>query len=148
MKTKSTKHELSQDDNLPLLDIQKATAEELYSTGHTFYRQGNYAEATHFFRVMTNLVPQDHRGWMGLGASLQMENEFNGAIEAYILADISCPGKDPRIPLHAAECFWSMKKKKEAKKALRAARNRAEAKNELRLLGKIDVFETMWNKVH
>lgn len=143
MKTKSTKQDLPPEDNVSA--VADAAAEELYLAGFTFYRQGNYAEATHFFRVMSSLFPRDPRGWMGLGASLQMGQLFEEAIEAYMLADAADPSGDPRAPLHAAECYWSMKRQKEANKALAAARRRAEGRQEQKVLQKIGVFEMMWS---
>ncbi len=120
---------------------QEETFEELYGMAYLLFQQGKYPYAVHTFRLLTALAPEDSRIWFGLGASLQMSQAYQEAIEAFILADAWSTTKDPRPPFHAAECCISMGKNKEAQKALVEAKKRAINENTPPLLDRITLYE-------
>ncbi len=127
-------------------NLSENAIEGLYNTAYTFFRQGKYERATHFFRLLSIAAPEESRSWFGLASSLQMETKYREALEAFVLADAYHEGEDPRIPFHAAECYMSRGEEKQAQKALQVAKHRAQQSNNTLLLDRITVYENRRNE--
>lgn len=86
-----------------LRGLTDANMEALYALAYSEYNQANYDKALDLFRMLCNLDHLEHRFWLGLGATRQMQRDYQHAIEAYVMAmmlDID----QPIPPLHMAEC--------------------------------------------
>lgn len=125
------------------MTLSNASIETLYSIAHNHYGQGKYAEAVDLFRLATIADVKSRKCWMGLGASYQMCKKYVEAIEAYELAAALEP-TDPHVHVHAANCFSSLGKKKEALFALDCAERASKLKHDDNLLAHIRLMRTMW----
>lgn len=94
--------------------------ESLYSFAFGFYQNGKYEEAIRFFRFLTVADATTKKHWMGLGASYQMQQQFEKALQSYGFAGLLDP-QDPQAPFHAAECLISLAELTRAAEALEAA---------------------------
>src|SRR5262249_44681791 len=81
---------------------------------------GKYGEATALFRTLTVESPRGRKFWMGLGASLQMDKNYQDALYAYELAALLNPD-DPQVHIRAADCFFTQGLAKEGLLALDCA---------------------------
>lgn len=91
--------------------------EALYAMAFNFYRSGRYDEALKIFRGLCLFDQLEPKYWVGLGATLQMLNQFPEAVQAYAYAgtlDIT----DPKPAFHAAECYIALNDKENAISAL------------------------------
>ncbi len=119
---------------------------EMYAFAYNLYERGKYEDATNFFQLLTLLDTYARRNWMGLGATLQMNQEYAKAAEAYAFAAI-LDKDDPFAHMYAAECFSSQDKIAEAMQALNSAEITAKAdKKYVKVLSRIVLLREAWNK--
>lgn len=116
--------------------------EDLYAAGFALYEGGKYSEAADCFRVLTTEEPGDRRFWMGLGAAHQLLENYELSLQAYACAAELEP-KNPKIHMHAAECFWALGNKSQAEEALVSASSFAE---DPKLLMKLEVMKETWSR--
>ena len=93
--------------------------EAIYTLGHGFYNSGKYEDALNAFKFLTFYDHLEKRWWMGLGATRQMMEDFEGAVMAYSYTAM-LNVEDPLPHLHAAECLLALEKYEEADSALSA----------------------------
>jgi len=101
----------------------KFSQEELYSEGYHFYEKGDYAKALPFFKYLTVTEPFEERYWRGLGATLQMNKNYEDALLAWSMSAI-LKESDPLPHVFAAECLLLLENKEEASKALKTAKRK------------------------
>lgn len=102
------------------MGLHEGTLDTLYSLGHQQYERGEHEDAEKTFAVLCLADHRSSRAWLGLGATRQKRGDLGGAITAYsMLAEVG--GRDPRAPLHAAECYIAMGMWDEAVAGLEAA---------------------------
>lgn len=123
------------------------TAEHLeafYTIAFDYYDNGKYREATNFFRFLTTIDHMNKKHWVGLGASLQMLNEYAQAINAYALAAL-LDEKDPYVPFYAAECCFGMGDTQRGLQALDSADGLAEGDDSFKgLRNKLSALREAW----
>jgi type III secretion system low calcium response chaperone LcrH/SycD len=88
------------------MNVSQDSIEALYFIAYGCYNQGKYDDAVYYFRTLTSLDTRTKKHWMGLGASLQMQKNYQKAIEAYENAAAIDP-TDPYVHFHAADCLHS-----------------------------------------
>lgn len=81
--------------------------EAVYSLGYNQYKQGKFAEATRYFQFLTFYNHYEPRYSKALGASLQMQERYTDAINAYTMA-IIMDAMDPEPMLRMAECLIAL----------------------------------------
>lgn len=84
------------------LGVSAETMETVYSLAYTYYNQGKIEEATGLFRYLYSLNGFVFKYALGLGACLQFQKDYLGAVQVYMGAAIVEP-KDPSPFFHAAE---------------------------------------------
>ena len=120
--------------------------EAFYTIAFDFYENGNYREATNFFRFLTSLDHMNKKHWMGLGAALQMLKEYDKAINAYAIAAL-LDQQDPHVPFYAAECCFSMGDTGRGLEALDAADELSVADDNFKgLRTQLSVLRDAWAK--
>lgn len=102
------------------------SAEMLYHLAYELYRNGKYSDAEDCFKLLTGHRLEDRKLWMGLGASYQMQNKHEEALECYSIAAIQDPN-DPYVHWYAAQCLFSQNNLPKALEALKSARVVAKA---------------------
>jgi type III secretion system low calcium response chaperone LcrH/SycD len=117
----------------------------LYVVGYQLYENGKYREAVDVFRVLTVLDQTERKYWMGLGASLHMQKEYDRALQCYGYAAL-LNENDPYAHFHAAECFLVQGKREEAYHVLEVAKSVALHNKEKynQLLEKIELIRDTW----
>lgn len=117
----------------------------LYGMAYHFYRNGKYEESRRFFRFLTLFDALDRRCWMGLAASYHMLKDYSAAIECYSVAAVQNPN-DPYAHWHAAECFFSIGKTKEALEALDSALTVSKkSDSHLPLVSQLELVQQAWH---
>lgn len=100
--------------------FSQETVGALYAFGYGFYQNGKFDKSIHFFRFLTLIDMHTRKHWMGLGASYQMDKQYERALQCFGYAAILNPN-DLYAHFYAAECFLSLNQKEEANKALNSA---------------------------
>lgn len=107
------------------LNISPEASEALYHHAFTYYKQGQYQEAEPLFQLLTVINTRQAKYWMGLGACCQMKQNYSEAIKSYELAVAITP-EDPRIHIHASDCFFAMGQSENGLFALECAERAAQ----------------------
>jgi type III secretion system low calcium response chaperone LcrH/SycD len=123
------------------MKLTQDSIEALYFTAFTCYNQGKFADAAGYFRLLTTHDPKTKKHWMGLAASLQMQKQFQRAIEAYEIAAALEPA-DPYVHFQAAHCLQSLGHAKDALFALDCA------KRALKLNPATDSLKNLLKHIH
>jgi type III secretion system low calcium response chaperone LcrH/SycD len=99
--------------------LSEKDMEAIYSIGYSYYNNAKYAKALDIFRFLCFYDHLERRWWMGLGATQQMMQDFEAAVNAYRYAAL-LDVEDPTAHLHAADCFMAVGNHEEAESALMA----------------------------
>jgi type III secretion system low calcium response chaperone LcrH/SycD len=78
--------------------------DHVYAMAYHHYENGKYGEAINLFRFLTLFDLQARRNWIGLGASQQMQKEYDEAIKSYTFAALM-DDRDPYVFLYIAHCW-------------------------------------------
>ncbi len=103
------------------IELSKESIEALYFMAYGCYNQGKLEDAANYFRFLTRLDTRTKKHWMGLAASLQMQKQFQKAIQAYEIAAALEP-TDPYVHFHAANCLHDLGNVKDALFALECSK--------------------------
>lgn len=121
--------------------------ESFYAVAFSFYENGKYPEAINFFRFLTTIDLTKKKHWVGLGASLQMLQEQEQAINAYTIAALLDPA-DPYIPFYAAECCFKLGDTKRGLDALDSAEELAGTDDKFKGLRKrLYILREAWTSI-
>jgi type III secretion system low calcium response chaperone LcrH/SycD len=113
----------------------------LYSSAFALYEAKRYDLCTEVFKKLCLESPLEAPFWRGLASSLQMQLKWKESLHAWGMCAL-LQDTDPLPHFHAAECFFSLGEKKDAKKALDQALKRI-SDSEEDLLEKITFFTTL-----
>lgn len=118
-----------------------------YYMAYQLYQKQHYREAVHFFRYLTLIDATETKYWIGLGASLQMQKEYQRALESYVCAQaLHGDQPDPYLYLHAADCYFALNQIEQGLKALEGAKESAKKKNNKQVLNHVDLMTKVWNQ--
>ena len=121
--------------------------EEIHHIAFYLYQDQQYDKAIHFFRLLTTINPLETKYWKGLGASLQLSNKYEEAIESYISAILLSPIKpDPYLYIHAADCYFALNRVKQGLKALDGARASAKEQKNTQVVNHTLLMQELWSK--
>lgn len=101
----------------PNLTLSEEEVERMYAFGFAQYGSGNWNEAADCFRLLCTRRPMEPKFWFALGATLQEAGSYQDALNSWAMAAL-LKKEDPYPHFHAAECCFSLKKSKDAAKAL------------------------------
>ncbi|MEJ2044097.1 MAG: SycD/LcrH family type III secretion system chaperone [Reinekea sp.] len=100
--------------------MSKEEMEAVYTIAYNLYSQNHLEESEKMFRFLCLYGHLDKRNWMGLGACLQQQKKYEGAVQAYsYLAVLDVENPEP--PLHAAYCYLAMNELDRAESGIEAA---------------------------
>lgn len=144
------KFHLQKELNLRTLMIKdsinsKEAMSALYAIGFQLYENGKYREAIDVFRVLTVLDVSERKYWLGLGASFQMQKDYDCALQSYGYAAL-LNENDPYAHFHAAECFLAQKEIEKGCQVLEVAKSVALLNKEKynSLLTQIELMQNAW----
>jgi type III secretion system low calcium response chaperone LcrH/SycD len=128
-----------------LSQMTEEKIQDLYFLAFSLYREERYQDASYFFRLLAVAQPSDAKNWKGLGACLQMVQEYEDALHCYMSAQILNQEKpDPYLYVHAADCYFALKQKESGLKTLEAARLAAEETQDRRVLQHVALMRELW----
>lgn len=81
--------------------------EKYYDRGHQLYKAGRYKAAMSYFKVLTNIKPQNAKYLMATGACHHMLKEYSTAMDYYTFAAIM-DDQNPVPQYHIAGCMIKM----------------------------------------
>lgn len=129
----------------PFAQTSEEKIKELYAFAYSFYREKQYEEANPFFRFLVLCRPSEAKYWKGFAACLQMQREYEEAINCYLYAQMLNQDKpDPYLYVHAADCYLALKRVESGLKALEAARISAEDIQDQRVLRHVALMRDLW----
>jgi secretion system chaperone SscA len=127
--------------------VPETKIQEIYALAYLLYQNQQYLEASHFFRLLVVARPAEVKFWKGLGACLQMQKDYEGALNCYMCCTQLIPQdqSDPYVYVQAADCYFALKQKKAALRALEEARLRGEKKKDQAILQHVAFMHQMWS---
>lgn len=131
---------MSLNPNLTLTDDE---VERTYAFGFAQYGSGNWNEAADCFRLLCTRRPFEPKYWFALGATLQEAGSYQDALNSWAMASL-LKTEDPYPHFHAAECCFSLKKHKDASKALNESQQRINDEPTHPLKAKITALKEQW----
>lgn len=135
------------EEKKPFAHISEEKINEMYALAYFLYRQKHFFDSSCIFRQLTVARPAVSRYWKGLGACLQMEKEYEDALNCYASAQLlNGKNPDPYLYLHAADCYFALSNKENGCIALKSARQSAEKINDQRLLHHVKLMQEIWSK--
>ena len=132
----------------PFEQISKEKEEEMYALAYQFYQQRHYQEASHLFRLLVECSPHEGKFWKGLGASLQMQKDYEEALNCYCCCAQLSPQyqQDPYLYVQTADCYFALNQKEAGLKALEAAHTIACKMNHSSVLQHVAFMQQMWSE--
>lgn len=103
-----------------LLDISDEVLERYYAATIQLLEQKRWDEARDAFLFLTFLNPCMHNFWMGLGIAEQWRKQYEAALLAYSMAEIT-DSQDPAVYANSYQCNLALGKKEEAAHSLKQA---------------------------
>ena len=97
--------------------LEQKDMNAIYAMAYNLYNHGKYKDALEVFKFLSFYNHLEKKYFMGVGACRQMLKDFNGAVEAYGYAAM-LDVEDPKVHLHAAECFLALQRFEDAGNAL------------------------------
>lgn len=131
----------------PLGHMADEKVEEIYALAFFLYRNQQYQDASHFFRLLVVFRPSEAKYWKGFGACQQMQQDYEHALNCYMSAQILHQNRpDPYLYVYAADCYFALKQKENGLKALEAARLKGKETKDARILKHVALMRDLWSK--
>lgn len=90
-----------------IMEIGEGQMRRLYEVAHQMLKDERVEDAVNAFVFLVTLNPFHGEYWMGLGAALQANHEYEGAIDAYELAAIYNL-ENPLPYFYMAKCLFAV----------------------------------------
>lgn len=103
-----------------VLGIAESEMEELYQGAYLLFEHGKYLDAADAFLFLVTMNPLKYPYWLGLGMSLQLNGEFEGAVSAYEMASMA-KIHDPVPYFYLAKCLFALHERESTLQALELA---------------------------
>jgi type III secretion system low calcium response chaperone LcrH/SycD len=134
------------DGKNPFDSIPENKIQEIYRMAYALYQQKNYLTASYFFRLLCTARPADPNFWKGLGGTLQMQKNYEEALNCYLSSSLLCnqDSPDPALYAYAADCYFAINQTAEGIQALKAAEAAAKKTNNESVLRHVNVMLQQW----
>lgn len=128
--------------------VPQEKIEEIYALAYVLYQKQQYQESSHLFRLLVIACPFKAKFWKGLGACLQMQKDYEEALDCYCCcAQFSHRDQpDPYLYVQTADCYFALKQIDTGLKALEAARLNAKKTQDMRVLQHVALMQQMWSR--
>ena len=110
-----------------IMGIDDATMARFYGAAYRLFEHRRYSDAASAFLFLVTLNAYNHDYWLGLGMSVQMEGDYESAVDAYEMAAI-CELENPVPYFYLAKCLFAMHDRESAMQALDLALEYAQDK--------------------
>jgi len=140
--------DLSKEKSEILPQLSKEKSEEIYALAYTLYENLRYEDAGHFFRLLVASNPSEPKFWKGLGATMQMQKDYDEALNCYCCCLQFSVQKqpDPYLYLQTADCHFALKQVDEGLNTLDVAHLIAKKIGDKRVLQHVALMQQVWKK--
>lgn len=132
----------------PFAEFSEKKIQDIYALAYLLYQNQRYQEAGHHFRLLVVARPSEKKFWKSLGASLQMQKDYEEALNCYMscynLSDKN--HLDPYLLIQTADCYFALQQVESGLKALEVAQTYAKKTNETRILNHVEFMRQFWKK--
>ncbi len=131
----------------PCSQVSEKQIKEIYALAYMLYGSEHYLQASHFFRLLVIARPSEVKFWKGFGACLQMQKDYEEALNCYLSCShlMSQNSPDAYLYVHVADCYFALKQVKEGLKALEAARLIAKKTHNRQILQHVAFMRNQWS---
>lgn len=126
------------------LQFSNEDLEVLYALAYHSYQARDLEKAKDLFHQLVLSKPLEQKYWMGLAASYHLKGDFLEALKGWSMSAL-LDHEDPNPHFYAGECYFSLSRPEEGKKALLCAKKRLQ-KGDKTLKDQITHLENFWNK--
>lgn len=130
----------------PFAHLPENKIQDIYALAFLLYQNQQYQESSNFFRLLVVACPSEKKFWKSLGASLQMQKDYEEAISCYMscfqLSDQD--HLDPYLFVQTADCYFALQQVEAALKALEVAHLYATETRETRVLNHVALMRQLW----
>ena len=137
-----------QDNQELIRRLSKEKCDEIYSLAYKLYQHKQYVDASIFFRLLILSSCNEKKFWKGLGACMQMQQDYEEALDCYCVCATLCDEqqRDPYLYTQTADCYFALKQVDKALQALEGARSIALKLSDKRVLQHVNLMEQVWKK--
>ncbi|MDB2613863.1 SycD/LcrH family type III secretion system chaperone [Chlamydiales bacterium] len=115
---KRVKKELSEGKTgQEVLELSDKQMKMLYKGAYTLFEGGKYLDSADAYLFLVTLNPHNYDYWLGLGMSLQLSGNIDGAIDAYEMASL-IRIYDPVPYFYLSKCLFSLHQRDSTLQAL------------------------------
>jgi secretion system chaperone SscA len=131
----------------PCSQVSEKKIQEMYALAYLLYRNQHYLQSNHFFRLLVIARPSEAKFWKGFGASLQMQKDYEEALNCYLCCSylMRHDQPDPYLYVQAADCYFALEQVEAGLKALEAARLIAEKVHDRQILQHVAFMRNRWS---
>lgn len=90
-----------------ILGITHDVLSRYFTVANHFLEEQNWINARDAFLFLTFLNPSIHTFWMGLGIAEQSQGQFEPALVAYLMGEVTDPN-DPMVHANAYQCHEAL----------------------------------------
>ena len=127
--------------------VSSTEVSKLYGLAYTLYCHQKYSEAYPIFRVLVDLAPQEAKYCKALAACLQMQKDYESALEHYQNAIILKTNQpDPYLFVYMADCQFALGQVPVALQTLSSAEKLAKKLGEKRIAQHVALMRSLWKK--
>lgn len=131
----------------PFAQVKEENIHDMYQIGYALYQNQEYLKANHFFKLLVMARPLEAKYWKGFGACLQMQKDYEKAIDCYMSAQTFNEIKqDPYLYVYVADCYFALTQAEKGLMALESARLLAEKMHDQRILNHVTLMQELWSK--
>lgn len=100
-----------------VLELPDEIMAKFYKAAYQLFEHGKHLDAADAFLFLVTLNPHVYEYWLGLGMSLQLDGQLDGAVDAYEMAAM-CRATDPVPYFYLAKCLFGLHERETTLQAL------------------------------
>ena len=112
-----------------ILGFKNETMAKFYRAAYQLFEHKRYIDAANAFLFLVTLNTHNHDYWLGLGMSVQLCGDYEGAIDAYEMAAVT-DVESPVPYFYLAKCLFAIHDRESALQALELAIEYAEGQDQ------------------
>lgn len=130
----------------PFEQVPEEKIQNIYALAYQLYQNQQYQESSHFFRLLVVARPSEKKFWKSLGASLQMQKDYEDALSCYMSCFHLSDEKhmDPYLFVQTADCYFALHQVEAGLKALEFAHLYAKKTHDTRVLNHVAFMRQSW----
>lgn len=103
-----------------VVGLSEGFLERLYAIAYSYYNQGRFDQALHYFHLLTSMNSKNHKYFYGLGATFHQMKEYDAGASAFMMSLYLEP-YHPLPAYYTADCYLKGNQIDSAQEALEIA---------------------------